>query len=109
MEGFFQKSFSIYEITEIEELLLRRYSNIEYILNLSYLDGIKFIRKAVEKEAEDKLWNIWLENYRISLVFGKKIKDFEEFKKESIKANNTPFLSKKQIENRVEEIINMTL
>ena len=43
MERFFIQSCSIDKIVEIEELLLRKYSNIEYILDLEFYDGIAFL------------------------------------------------------------------
>lgn len=59
MESFFKISSSI-DLIEIEELLLSRYSNIDYILKLHFLEGYEIILKAYDKEIEDR----WLIDYK---------------------------------------------
>lgn len=103
MEIFFETSNQIGTI-EIQELLLRRYSNIEYILDLEILEGIEFINKAYEKETEDKVWEKWLIDYRY--MSKDNFISFEEYKKHIISKNiNTEsILSKEEILKEVEEI-----
>ena len=108
MERFFIKSCSIEEITDVEELLLKRYSNFDYILNLKYKDGFEFIVKAFEKENEDKLFKQWLVDY--SRMNEDNFMSFEDYKKRSTKTKPPEEkLSKEQIEEKVKEIIEMTL
>lgn len=108
METFFIQSFTVNKI-ETEELLLRRYNNIEYILNLIFEEGYEFISKAYEKEAEDKLWEQWLVDYR--LMDKETFISFEEYKNKSrVKdANVDEKLTKEQIEDKVKAIIELTL
>lgn len=62
MEGFFQAGSFLDEI-EVKELLLHRYSNIEYILSMDLYEGILFYNKAKEKDTEDKLFSMWVQLY----------------------------------------------
>lgn len=52
------------DLIEIEELLLSRYSNIDYILKLHFLEGYEIILKAYDKEIEDRIWDRWLIDYK---------------------------------------------
>ncbi|MCR1953005.1 hypothetical protein NSA50_18555 [Clostridium sp. DSM 100503] len=111
MERFFIKSFTVDKV-ETEELLLRRYSNIDYILSSTYDEGYDFISKAYEKEAEEKLWDIWLINYKY--MSKENFESFEDYrnrlKNPSIKnADYSEKLSINQIEEKVKNIIEMTL
>ena len=63
MENFFKISNSI-DLIEVEELLLSRYVNLDYILNLGFYEGYELIIKAYEKELEAKAWDRWLVDYR---------------------------------------------
>ncbi|NGT54729.1 hypothetical protein G6Y98_02560 [Clostridium perfringens] len=103
MEKFFEASSQI-EIIDTQELLLRRYSNIEYILGLEITEGIEFINKAYEKEIEDKVWEKWLIDY----IYMSKDNfiSFEEYKKNFIPRNTNveSNLSKEEILKEVEEI-----
>ena len=112
MERFFIKSFTVDKV-ETEELLLRKYSDIDYILNLNYDEGYEFISKAYEKESEEKLWDIWLINYRY--MSKENFESFEDYKKR-LKLSNINYdtdysekLSINQIEEKVKSIIEMTL
>lgn len=103
MESFFETSSQI-ELIEIQELLLRRYSDIEYILDLEITEGIEFINKAYEKEIEDKVWEKWLIDYRY--MSKDNFISFEEYKKHFISKNINveSTLSKEEILKEVEEI-----
>lgn len=106
MEGFFQKSLSIDEIA-VEELLLRRYSNIEYLLKKDYEYGFEFVTKAFEKERDDYLWQQWLVDYR--RMDKDNFISFAEYKEEFTKVNPDENLSFEEIEEKVKKIIGMTL
>ena len=40
-------------------MLLSRYSDINFVLNLDYELGIKLINKALEKQQEDRMWLLY--------------------------------------------------
>lgn len=108
METFFQQSFTVDKV-ETEELLLKRYSSIDYILNLQFEEGYELISKAYEKDAEEKLWQQWLVDYR--LMDQETFISFEEYKSKSrgSSANTGEKLTKEQIEDKVKGIIELTL
>ena len=107
METFFLKSFTVDKV-ETEELLLRRYSNIEYILCLDFEEGCELISKAYEKYIEDKLWEQWLVDYRF--MNNETFISFEDYKKRSQKTTTVDTnLTKDEIENKVKSIIELTL
>lgn len=83
MAKFFKVSSSI-DLIETEELLLRKY-NIDYILRLDFEEGFDFIKKAFEKDRDERLWEIWLINYK-SMNKDTFI-NFEDFKKKVIGVN----------------------
>ena len=107
MERFFIKSFTVSEVTE--ELLLRKYSSVDYIMNKEYEDGYSFIKLAHEKEVEEKLWQQWL------CLYQRMDKDnfisFNDFKKGFIPIGESTYenLSKEKILDKVNDIINLTL
>lgn len=45
------------------DLLLNRYGNIEYLMNLDFSDGRDIMFKAVEKDREDRIWQLWVQLY----------------------------------------------
>ena len=57
MEKFFIKSFTVSEVTE--ELLLRRYNNIGYIMRKEFEEGYDFINVAYETDREEKIWQYY--------------------------------------------------
>jgi hypothetical protein len=44
-------------------LLLRRYHSLDYVNNLYWAEGIEFINMALNKESEQKEWEMWLTLY----------------------------------------------
>ena len=59
MEKFFQTSSSIDE-EEIIDLLLHRYGNLEYIMQLDIESALRVIEKAREKEKENRFFLQWV-------------------------------------------------
>lgn len=113
MGVFFQVSNSV-DVTEIEELLLRRYNNIDYILNMDIDSGLTFIRKAFEKEEDAKLWDRYLVDYRN--MGPENFITFESYKKLAQSESTQPRAAPKskqetinEINEKVEKIINLTL
>lgn len=110
---FFQVSNSV-DVTDIEELLLRRYNNIDYILNMDIDSGLTFIRKAFEKEEDAKLWDRYLVDYRN--MGPENFITFEAYKKLAQIESVQPSVTRKtkqetinEINEKVEKIINLTL
>lgn len=63
MATFFNFSNSI-DLIEVEELLLRRYHHLDYILCLPFIEGKNFIDKAYERQLEERIWQRWLTDYQ---------------------------------------------
>ena len=59
MEKFFQTCSSIDE-EEIIDLLLHRYGNLEYFMNLDIDSAMRLIDKAKEKEKEKRYFMQWV-------------------------------------------------
>ena len=59
LEGFFQGCISDSGV-EVEELILRRYHDISYIMQMDALDFIDCVRMAKEKELEEKIRLQWV-------------------------------------------------
>lgn len=83
MAKFFKSSSSI-DLIETEELLLRKY-NIDYILKLGFEEGYELIKKAFEKDRDERLWELWLMNYQN--MSKDNFMSFEDFKNKTIGAN----------------------
>lgn len=84
-------------------MLLTRYNNIEFVNNLSWQDGIKLINKALEKQTEQRDWDMWISIY--PNMDKKSFIPFEKFrgkKQNLIKKENN--LTKNEIIERAEEI-----
>lgn len=59
MEGFFRLCKEIDE-TELIDLLLHRYGNLEYIMQLDINTALHVIEKAKEKEKENRYFLQWV-------------------------------------------------
>ena len=107
MEKFFIKSFTVSEVTE--ELLLRRYNNIEYIMRKEIEDGYDFIKVAYEADKEEKIWQLWANLY--PNMTKENYISFEEFKSTIIPSGEVEIenLDTEEILSRVNNIINLTL
>lgn len=60
MEGFFQVCVRADDETDVKELILRRYNNIEYILSMEVYDFLIFLEKALKKEEEERIRLQWI-------------------------------------------------
>lgn len=102
MEGFFILGCSIDEVIDIEELLLRRYANIDYILNMEFKEGYKFIKKVYDKELEEKAWQMWLVQY--PNMTKNNFLTFNEFKEKIIPPKIDKSINKEDLIKQAEEI-----
>lgn len=41
-------------------MLLTRYGSVDYVLNLDVEDGVRQILKAIQKQDEQRHWELWL-------------------------------------------------
>lgn len=100
MAGFFI-ACSFLDVIEVEELLLRRYANIAYIFDMPPRYGLDFLKKAREKEAEERIWSAWVACYpdmtKDSFV------SFEDFK-DDVTGKNICRLSAAEILEMAESI-----
>ena len=70
MEIFFQVSISFSDEIELQELILRRYHNIDYIMEMDIDTFGRFINKAIEKELEEKRFKQWTSILPVMSAFG---------------------------------------
>lgn len=63
MAGFFQVGISFSSVEQIEELILRRYHDINYILSMSPSRFLRFLHTAIEKEKEETYFSEWINLY----------------------------------------------
>lgn len=61
------------------DLLLSRYSNIDYVMNMDMIDGVDLINKAMEEKEEQRIWSVWLA--RLSNMDKKNYVSFEQYKR----------------------------
>ena len=101
MEKFFKISNSI-DIIHIQELLLRRYNNVTYIFNLDFIEGCELIKKAIETELEDKVWDRWLVDY--SKMDKDSFISFEDYKNNMLGSHECIEISKEELLKAAEEI-----
>ena len=84
-------------------MLLSRYNNIDFVYNLSWIDGIELINKAIEKRNEQKDWDMWLTLY--PNMDKKTFISFDKFRgKKQVKVINNTKLTKEEIIEKAEEL-----
>lgn len=90
---FYKASRSFGQI-DLLDLLLKRYTNIEYIMNMEATDGFELIAKAVENDSKDKMYIKWLHDearYTMS---------FDEYYQQSLPYRKSTDEEKEQILER---------
>lgn len=81
-----------------------------YILSMDVGNGIAFIQKAFEKELEERMWSRYLVDYQH--MTEESFLTFDEYRdmlNVKPKTKKTLKQEKKEIETRVDQIINLTL
>jgi hypothetical protein len=81
---------------------LTRYSNIDYINRLDWIDGIELINKAILKQRERQEWEMWLTLY--PNMDKKNFIPFEKFKSKQRTGKPKKILSNNEIIEKAEEI-----
>lgn len=108
MEKFFYTNIQIEDISIVEELVFRRFSSVNYIMQLNYLDGLDIIIQGFKKEREERLYQQYVVLY--PLMNEKNFISFEEFlNKNSIENKKETQYSKEETRKKVKEIIDMTI
>lgn len=72
---------------------MHRYSNLDYLLSLDFKLGFELINKAIEKDNDEQLYQIWIAQiprYNASLLVQEIPKEvsctFNEFKKKKVQS-----------------------
>lgn len=108
MEKFFYTNIQIEDISVIEEFILRRFSSVNYMMQLNYDDGLNIILQGFKKEREEKLYQQYVVLY--PLMDEKNFISFEEFlDKFNIENKQEIQYSKEETRKKVKEIIDMTI
>lgn len=76
-------------------MLLNRYNDITYVMDLSFVQGVELIGKAKIKMAEDMLFAQW--NMEHIFMDEKNFIAFEDYKDKAFKGVNKKKLSKEEI------------
>lgn len=88
------------------DLLLSRYSDIDFIMNLDMESGFKLITKGFEEQSNDRLYQRWIYHYEKEISFDEFKNELEKSikNKSNRKIDNTR--TEKEILEEVEEILN---
>lgn len=88
-------NLGLHDFDDIEclDILLSRYNDMNYVMNLGFADGIKLISKAKIKIAEDMLFQQW--NAEHIYMKEDNFISFEDYKNRAFKNVNKP--TKKEI------------
>lgn len=84
MESFFYEACKL-DKNSAEELILRRYSDINYILRMPYDDFIGFYKLAKDKEKEERIFLQWA--LQLPLMTKDTYTSFEDYKDKLTGAN----------------------
>lgn len=82
-------------------MLLSRYNDVTYVMDLSFVQGIELIGKAKIKIAEDMLFAQW--NMEHIFMDDKNFITFEDYKNKAFKGTNKKKFSKKEIHEMAEK------
>ena len=97
---FFQNGSSL-DLIKVEELLLFRYSNMDYIMRLEVDEGVLLINKALEEQTKQRHWEMWLAKY--TLMDSENHLSFEDFS-DAMLGKNISRMSKEEALNKAMEI-----
>lgn len=81
------------------DLLLSRYHNIEYVMQMAYPEAMALINKAFETITDDKLYMRWIINHANSI-------GYKEFKDTLINRQKSDNKTEEEILAQVSDIIN---
>ena len=76
---------------------MSRYPNSEYVLNLSFDDGMALYQKGLESAQNEKLWELWLAQY--PNMTKETFVSFEQFKLNSRKGASVKRSDKEIVED----------
>lgn len=88
------------------DLLLHRYGNVDYILQMDIEDGFELIVEAYKQTQEDKLWELYLvdkPNFTEETYM-----DWEQYKAKAYEnVEEKPVVTKEEALDRANKILNM--
>lgn len=73
-------------MAEIQDIILARYNNMDYYLELDFRDGIDLLQKAIDRNTENRIWQRWLVDYQ--KMDTKTFIPFEDYYKQITNNNN---------------------
>lgn len=97
-------NLGLYDFDEIEclDTILNRYHDVNYVMDLSFFDGIKLIQKFNEKITEQKIWEMW--NIEHVWMDEDNYVSFEDYKNKALgKKTNKNKITKEELKKRKEE------
>ncbi|MFT8312962.1 MAG: hypothetical protein ABF633_01760 [Clostridium sp.] len=96
-------NLGLYDFDEVSalDLILSRYNDVDYVMNLSLLDGIELIKKANIKISEDMLFQQW--NMEHIFMDDKNFITFEDYKNKAFKNINGKKFNKEEIHKMAEK------
>lgn len=100
MESFFYEACKI-DKGAAEELILRRYSDINYILRMPADEFISFYKLAKEKEREERIFLQWA--LQLPLMTKDTFTSFEDYK-DKVTGKNIDTRSTEEMLNDIDEI-----
>lgn len=87
MAKFFSVICTGFDEVEVLELLHRRYSNVDLILQMSIEDFCRFIKIAREKETDERIHAQWVSMLPLMSMQQLKYMSYEEYKKQCLGEN----------------------
>lgn len=87
MDKFFQSGVIFNSEGELIEFLLRRYTNIDYIMSLDIGLFMDFIIKAIETDKEEKIRSQWVQMLPYMCIGQLKYMSFNDYKKQCLGQN----------------------
>lgn len=100
MEGFFYEACRLDYISTLE-IITRRYSNIDFIMQMPVSDFYKFLKLAKEKEQEERIFVMWTQ--QLPFMSKDNFTSFNDYK-DSVTGKNIDTRSTAEINEDIDEI-----
>lgn len=100
LEGFFYEACKLDYYNSIE-LLARRYSNIDYIMQMPAADFHEFFKIAKDKEREERIFAMWAQ--QMPFMSKDSFVSFDEYK-DRVTGRNIDTRSTSELSQEIDEI-----